>query len=165
MKLFRKCGFIAGIVFLLWFVLPLVIGSIFNIGNATGIVLSVLLIVYMKWMSKIQIKMKKLWRKKYGKGILIFLSAAALTILSLVVIESSLMIRAATKAPEENATAIVLGCRVYGERPSLSMIERLEAAYEYLEENPDTVCIVSGGKGDSENISEAEAMYRWLTDK
>ena len=165
MKLFRKCGFIAGIVFLFWFALPLVVGGIFNIGNATGIVSSVLLIVYMKWMSKIHIKMKKLWQKKYGKGILIFVSAVVLTILSLVVIESSLMIRAATKTPEENATAIVLGCRVYGERPSLSMIERLEAAYEYLEENPDTVCIVSGGKGDSENISEAEAMYRWLTDK
>lgn len=27
------------------------------------------------------------------------------------------------------------------------------------------VIVVSGGMGDSENISEAEAMYRWLTDK
>lgn len=165
MKLFRKCGFIAGIVFLLWFALPLVVGGIFNIGNATGIVLSVLLIIYTKWMSKIHSWIKVFWKRKLGKGVLIVFVTAVITIVSLVVIESSLMIRAATKAPEENATAIVLGCRVYGERPSLSMIERLEAAYEYLEENPDTVCIVSGGKGDSENISEAEAMYRWLTDK
>lgn len=71
MKLFRKCGFIAGIVFLLWFALPLVVGGIFNIGNVTGIVLSVLLIVYTKWMSKIHSWIKVFWKRKLGKGVLI----------------------------------------------------------------------------------------------
>ena len=39
---------------------------------------------------------------------------------------------------------------------------RIELAKEYLEENPETKVIVSGGQGHGEKISEAEAMYRYL---
>ena len=59
---------------------------------------------------------------------------------------------------------IVLGALVRGETPSLSMVERTRAALDYMNEHPDTMVIVSGGQGDMEDISEAEAMYRWLTD-
>ena len=38
-----------------------------------------------------------------------------------------------------------------------------QKALLYLEENPGTKAVLSGGKGDGENISEAEAMYRYLT--
>ena len=58
-----------------------------------------------------------------------------------------------------------MGCKVYGERASLSLLERLEAAYDYLEENPEADCVVSGGQGPDEVISEAECMYRWLVEK
>ena len=51
-------------------------------------------------------------------------------IILLAVVETGCIIGANLKAPEENATAVVLGCRVYGERASLSLIERLDAAYE-----------------------------------
>ena len=33
---------------------------------------------------------------------------------------------------------------------------------EYLEENPDTICIVSGGQGKNEPWSEAEGMAQYL---
>lgn len=49
-----------------------------------------------------------------------------------------------------------------GERVSLTLKLRLDAALEYLEHSPNTAVIVSGGKGDGENISEAEAMKRYL---
>ena len=45
------------------------------------------------------------------------------------------------------------------------MRERLDAALIYLEENPDSQCIVSGGMGEGEKISEAECMYRYLIKK
>lgn len=72
---------------------------------------------------------------------------------------------AASKSPTENVTVVILGCRVYGENPSLSMVERLDAAYEFLEAHEDVQCVLSGGKGDGENITEAECMYRYLIAK
>ena len=58
---------------------------------------------------------------------------------------------------------VVLGCKVRGETPSLMLLERLEAALAYLEDHPDAVCVVSGGMGTGEDVSEAECMFRWLT--
>lgn len=165
MRILQRCGLVAGSLFLAWFAVPLVAAGICNIGNITGIVLSLLFIAYMKWMTNIHRWMRNFWQKKIGKCVLIVSSIIFLGCATLGVLETIFMIQAAVKEPQENATAIVLGCRVYGERPSLSLVERLEAAYVYLEENPEAMCIVSGGKGDSENISEAEAMYRWLVDK
>ena len=58
---------------------------------------------------------------------------------------------------------IVLGAGVNGDTPSLSMLNRLSAAKAYLDAHPDCRVVVSGGQGDGENITEAEAMRRWLT--
>lgn len=57
---------------------------------------------------------------------------------------------------------IVLGARVRGEIVSSSLKKRLDRAVEYLEQNPDTIVVVSGGQGPGEAISEAEAMQRYL---
>ncbi len=60
--------------------------------------------------------------------------------------------------------AVIMGAGVHGEEPSQSLYDRLCAAREYLEENPDIKVIVSGGQGSGENITEAECMRRWLED-
>ena len=74
------------------------------------------------------------------------------------------VIRAAGGTPEFDADwLIVLGAGVNGSTPSLSMLNRLTAAKSYLDAHPGCTAVVSGGKGEGENISEAEAMYRWLT--
>lgn len=67
---------------------------------------------------------------------------------------------------DENTDApyiIVLGAAVHGTTPSLSMVERTEAALAWLEAHPDGIAVVSGGQGGGEDMSEAEAMYDWLT--
>ena len=64
--------------------------------------------------------------------------------------------------PESAKIVIVLGCKVNGETPSMMLRYRLEAALERLEESPDSIAILCGGQGAGENISEAEAMRRWL---
>ena len=61
--------------------------------------------------------------------------------------------------------AIVLGAEVKGTRPSRSLLMRLEKAAEYALENPDVTCILSGGQGNGEDISEAQCMYNYLTEK
>lgn len=58
---------------------------------------------------------------------------------------------------------IVLGAGVNGTTPSLSLQWRIDAAYEYLSAHPQVQCIVSGGQGPGEDISEAQCMYDRLT--
>ena len=58
---------------------------------------------------------------------------------------------------------IVLGCQVRGDEPSLMLRQRLDAAVVYLNTYPDAGCVVTGGKGDGENLSEAACMYNYLT--
>lgn len=59
---------------------------------------------------------------------------------------------------------IVLGAHVDGTTPTLALLERIRRALEYLEENPGTKAVLSGGKGEGEQVSEAQAMYTYLTE-
>lgn len=67
--------------------------------------------------------------------------------------------------PQNSDYLIVLGARVRGEQLSLSLKHRLDVAYDYLSQNPDTKAILTGGQGPGEDISEAEAMHRYLVQK
>lgn len=58
---------------------------------------------------------------------------------------------------------IVCGAGVNGSVPSRSMTDRLERTVDWLAENPSGVAILSGCQGPGEDLSEAEAMYIWLT--
>lgn len=69
-----------------------------------------------------------------------------------------------TTAADENVI-IVLGCRVKGEKASLSLEKRVDSAYRFLMANPNAVAILSGGQGKDEDISEAECMRRILADR
>ena len=158
----RFVGIVLGTIAFAWFLLPFLVAGILNIGNATGIAVSILFALYMGFMPLVHEYMKILWKKKNTKKILCGCGIVIAIIATLAIVETGCIISANLKKPAENATAVVLGCRVYGERASLSLVERLEAAYDYLEEHPEAACVVSGGQGDGENISEAECMYRWL---
>ena len=57
---------------------------------------------------------------------------------------------------------IVPGARVYASGPSVVLKYRLDKALEYLAENPETVCIVSGGQGGNEPFAEAVGMKDYL---
>ena len=57
---------------------------------------------------------------------------------------------------------IVLGAKVQGTELSNSLKARLDRAIQYAEEYPNTVLVLSGGKGEGEEISEARVMYDYL---
>lgn len=59
---------------------------------------------------------------------------------------------------------VVLGAKVNGTTPSLSLKARLDTAVQYLNKYPEAKVIVSGGKGDDEGISEALCMSNYLVD-
>lgn len=72
----------------------------------------------------------------------------------------------ATAEPVKGADyVLVLGAKVNGTVPSKSLMYRINAAYDYLVDNEDTIAIVCGGKGPDEGISEAEAMKNTLVSK
>lgn len=55
---------------------------------------------------------------------------------------------------------IVLGARVNKNGvPSKPLYWRIDAAEEYLRENPNTKAVLSGGQGSDEPMSEAQCMY------
>ena len=67
--------------------------------------------------------------------------------------------------PEPGADyVIILGAQWRLEGPSEVLRRRLDKAVEYLNENPDTQVIVSGGQGSNEPVSEAAGMRQYLVD-
>lgn len=57
---------------------------------------------------------------------------------------------------------IVLGAQVNGRTITDSLRRRLDCALQYLEHHPGTRVIVSGGQGEGEDRTEAEAMEEYL---
>lgn len=147
-----------------WFIIPIVFSGIVNIGNLAGIAVCTVLFLCVFFNEKLRALIAKLWNKKAGKVFVSLISVAVCAVIAIASVETVLMVSAAVSDPQPSSTVIVLGCRVYGERPSRMMVARLKAAQKYLEKNPDSACILSGGQGDDEDISEAECMYRYLVD-
>lgn len=156
---------IIGFLGMAWFLILFITHGIINIGNITGILVFFCVLLYGFRMSHINNMFVKAWNNLIGKIILSIIGLCVVIIAGITIILSIFMIETAVQKPSENSTAIVLGCRVYEERAGLMLIERLDAAYSYLSENEDSVCVLSGGQGPGEKISEAECMYRYLIDK
>ena len=147
------------IVMLAWFAAPAAVG-ILNLGNLTGIAVFLAAVVYCLKTDKINKLIVNLYHRTAGKILLISAGALAAVIAVTTLSLTILMTAAAYKKPAEDSVLIVLGCRVYGENASMMLSERVDAACDYLSKNDGAVCILSGGKGDDEDISEAECMRR-----
>jgi len=78
-------------------------------------------------------------------------------------ITEAIIIKASFGDPEEPVEyVVVLGAKVNAAGPSVSLWDRICAAYEYAQDHPDTILILSGGQGTDEPITEAECMFREL---
>ncbi len=90
---------------------------------------------------------------------------AAVAIIIFVAVEG-MIISFPKKSLDDCDYIVVLGARVMGNEPGLTLKGRLDRALEYVKSNDDDCkIVVSGGKGDGENISEAEAMKRYLVER
>ncbi len=109
-------------------------------------------------MIKHQITLSSFWRT-------LIIVAISVCIGIFILLEGTLIYHANKKAEPGMDYLIVLGAQVKGTTISKQLKKRLDTATTYLEENPMTVVIVSGGQGSGEDISEAEAMKRYLLEK
>ncbi len=163
----QVCLFVLGIICAGFFLLFLVSGitAKFHMGNAAGMAVSAALAFVCLFPDIAAKLIVKAAETKAGRVLLVlfFLLAAVSVILAVII--SVFMIRAMERAPETPANVIVLGCRVKENGASLMLEKRIEAAYEYLSENPGVICIASGGKGADEPMSEAECIREGLVSK
>lgn len=101
--------------------------------------------------------------KSVPKWIRILIQIGFVSFGLLIVITWSQIIPHFSDNGEKNADAvIVLGAQVKETGPSTILKYRLDVAKEYLDENPDAVCIVSGYRGKTEPFSEAKGMKDYL---
>ena len=163
MKTLKAIILLLGFGLFILFLCPLIFIGILNAGNLTGMLISVLIISYGFLFEKVNTKIKNLSKSKAGKIFLTVICVAVVVVLVFIIWATAKMARAADNPPTKETTVIVLGCQVKETGPSRMLRERLDAAYEYLTENPDAKCILSGGKGVDEPESEAMCMYKYLT--
>ena len=86
----------------------------------------------------------------------------ALAVVAFLVCEVIILAPGLREAPEGLDYIVVLGAWVNGAQPSGSLRNRIQVAAEYLEANPNTLAVLSGGQGPDEDISEAWCMYENL---
>ncbi len=135
-----------------FFLLPLGVG-ILHIGMlwpAALLVLAASVCFFPRWPRRLPRRLRRVMAVLIGVG-----AAAALAILVL-------MARAALDRPDPAdppGTVVVLGCQVRPDgRPSRMLRDRINAAYRYLSDHPDAVCVASGGMDDAETVTEAACI-------
>lgn len=108
---------------------------------------------------------KSFWKKvpRLVKGICIAVVAVGFT--AFFIVEGCIISQMHEKGEAELDYIIVLGAQVRESGPSAALKYRLDEAVEYLEDNPKTICIVSGGQGANEPYSEAEGMAQYLKEQ
>lgn len=148
------------------FILPVFTGRILNIGNMTGLAVSLVLLLYGIGQNHVHAALAQGW-KEGGllRGLLIITGIVLTAIIVTVLILTGMIVCSALKKPAPDANVVVLGCEVKGESPSRMLTARLDAAIDYLEKHPDLYCVLSGGRGENEKISEAECMFRYMTER
>ncbi|MFZ7131569.1 MAG: YdcF family protein [Eubacteriales bacterium] len=142
--------------------LVLVFFSNINVGTLFPGFAGALLILYVylklgTYKSKPIMKSKKL-RK-------LTLVCLILFAVSFVMIESLILYYIHDPQHDSTDYVMILGGGIKGKRVSLTLKERLDKGVDYLNRYPSTKVIVSGGKGFGAEISEAEAMKRYLINK
>ncbi len=151
---------LAGCILFAWFFWPLIFKGMINAGNLSGMAVSSMLIFYGARHQAVHRSISRMWQNQTGRVCLIILAVLAAAGTVLMTAAAVAVLGAVSKTIPDNTPAIVLGCSVKGTAPSRVLQERIDAACVYLQQHPDAVCILSGGQGRDEDISEAACMYR-----
>ena len=139
------------------------LSAIVNIGNITGVAVSVILFFMVVFRGTFAQMFSRMLTHKGGRIFLFTAGGIACIALIGAVVISCFMVKAMNDKPKNSqTTVVVLGCQINGETPSRMLKRRLDAAYDYLSENGDVKVIVSGGQGSDEVTSEADVMRKYL---
>lgn len=149
-------------ILLIIFTAPFFAGIV-NAGNCAGAFVSAVMLGIFVFYGRFSSLIAFIWQRTWGKVILCTVSAVILMCIAAALVISVMMIKAAEDKPQSTETTlVVLGCKVKDGKPSRMLRRRLDTAYDFLIENEEVKVIVSGGKGNDEEISEAQCMKDYL---
>lgn len=146
------------------FFIPMTV-KVTNIGAVLGLLFFLLSFGITLFIKPVSGVVRTMASRLAGRVVLIFLAVLFAVLIIYAGALTVLMLCAADAQPKNPDVVIVLGCKVQPDgSPSLMLKKRVEAAYEYLSDNGEAGCIVSGGKGSDEPLSEAETMKNLLVE-
>jgi len=151
-----------GLLLLVFAFIPLTVYGVKHIGVVTIALLSAACLVISASWGRLCAYLAA--RKRVGAVLRAVLCALA----ALFILLNGAMIWAAYGcAPPTGQTCdtIILGCQVRGSVPSLMLARRLEKGAKYLKDNPQSICVVSGGQGAGEDLPESAVMRTWLIER
>ena len=157
-KMFIALWLILAIFCLIYGILVRLTGSgtpFFMVWIATGALF--LLFAILVWTD--------LWSKFPTVIHFLFVIAVVVLLILFFILEGQILSGFHEKGEDNLDYIIVLGAQVREDGPSPVLTYRLEKALDYLKENPETICIVSGGQGYNEPCTEAEAMAAYLMER
>lgn len=154
------------VLLLIWFASPLLCG-VLHVGMAVAILALLLLLLLLVFWNGCRSLAGRLWAKRLGKAVLSLFGAGLAAGIVACLVFTGQMLSAAYGGPApESDTVVILGAKVDPSgQPSASLASRLEQGAAYLAAHPDAVCLVTGGQGADEPVSEAKAMGDYLEAK
>lgn len=154
MKAVRYAGAAVCLALAAYFMAPLVMG-ILHIGMvypAALLALAAAMLLRPWWFRRLP-----RWLCRAGGALL----GAGLALLAAVLV--MMAVQAENRPGPEDCTVVVLGCQVSANgEPTVMLRDRIDAAYRYLSEHPESRCVASGGQNDNEPISEASCIRNTL---
>ena len=112
---------ILGLIGLFLFLMPLILYGTLSIGNATGLVVAVLLLVASLFYGDI----KRYVKTAKGHIVMRIMTIIASIIIALAAVETGFMIHGALPEADQGGTVVILGCLVRGTTPSINFSFRL----------------------------------------
>lgn len=154
MKAVRYAGAAVCLALAAYFMAPLVMG-ILHIGMvypAALLALAAAMLLRPRWFRRLP--------RWLCRAVAAVVGAGAAVVLAVMVLMG---IQAGHRPTEGDCTVIVLGCQVSRDgSPTVMLDDRIDAAYRYLSEHPESRCVASGGQNDNEPISEASCIRNTL---
>lgn len=165
-RIFRFGMMILSLSGLIWFIGP-IFWNVKNIGNISGI--AVCAAVFLAAVLNPVIRKKRESSKVFHIGCRVISVLFCIGILWAALLTGFMFYGAnalggRAETPKD-ATVVVLGSKVNGTTPSADLWARINAAGAYLKTNPQAKCVVSGGQGAGETVTEASAMKKSLVNQ
>jgi len=154
-KKLRTFFFIFGILCLLYFIAITIFIGYLNVYNLIWVFIGVFCLIIHKKTLRFYTKIPTFVK-------VLFLVITIVFLFSFIIIEGQIINHSRTRNTENAYYAILLGAGLNGSTPSLTLLQRINAAVEYLYKNKNVKVVVSGGKGTRELYTEAEIMSKLL---